>query len=236
LAGTACGCTVLELWRYPVKSLQGESLEEVAVETRGLAGDRLYAVTDAQGRIGSGKTSQRLRRLDGLLELRARSGNEMPLVTLPDGRRLDVESPQLGDFLSQRYGAHLSVDREHANLHHDAAPMHLLTTSSLEWLAGQLPASQINSRRFRPNIVLECASEGRIEDAWVGRRFALGSTVISVTERTQRCVMTINQQADLPHDATILAAVAKLNDNCLGVFAKIDQPGVVRIGDQLVAI
>ena len=61
------GATVVELWRYPVKSLPGEAMDEVEVEERGVVGDRLYAVTDRQGKLGSGKTSRRFRRLDGAL-------------------------------------------------------------------------------------------------------------------------------------------------------------------------
>ena len=65
--------TVVELWRYPVKSLLGEELDQVEMEERGVVGDRLYAVTDREGKLGSGKTTTRFRRLDGLFELRARS-------------------------------------------------------------------------------------------------------------------------------------------------------------------
>ena len=60
--------TVAELWRYPVKSLLGEQLQEVQVEERGVVGDRLYAVTDRRGKLGSGKTSRRFRRLEGLFD------------------------------------------------------------------------------------------------------------------------------------------------------------------------
>ena len=67
--------TVVELWRYPVKSLLGAALDEVEVEVRGVVGDRLYAVTDRQGKLGSGKTSRRFRRLEGLFELREARGS-----------------------------------------------------------------------------------------------------------------------------------------------------------------
>ena len=34
---------VLELWRYPVKSMQGEQLTVAAVTAHGVAGDRAFA-------------------------------------------------------------------------------------------------------------------------------------------------------------------------------------------------
>ncbi|MBA2633309.1 MAG: MOSC domain-containing protein [Gaiellaceae bacterium] len=225
--------TVAELWRYPVKSLLGEEVDEVEMDERGVAGDRLYAVTDRAGKLGSGKTTSRFRRLDGLFELRARTAAEQPLVTLPDGRELAAGSAELDAFLSKRYADELRVTREDTVPHHDAAPLHLLTTSSLEWLARQLPASQIDRRRFRPNVLLELAATGLAEDAWVGRRFALGGAVIRVVDRTDRCVMTTNPQSELPKDPAVLRAVTELNDACLGVFATVEQAGVVRIGDRL---
>jgi uncharacterized protein len=227
------GATVLELWRYPVKSLLGEQVGAVEIVERGIVGDRLYAVTDGAGKLGSGKSTQRFRRLDGLFELRARSGVGSPLVTLPDGRELPVGGEELDGFLSRRYGDELHIGRESTVPHHDAAPLHLLTTSSLEWLAGELPASQVDRRRFRPNVLLHGAGVGLAEDSWLGRRFALGSAVIRVTDRTDRCVMTTNPQSELPKDPAVLHAVTQLNETCLGVFADVERPGVVRIGDPL---
>lgn len=228
--------TVVELWRYPVKSLLGEQLQEVQVEERGVVGDRLYAVTDRNGKLGSGKTSRRFRRLDGLFDLRARDGGERPIVTLPDGRELSVGDAELDAFLSERYRDELRVLREDGVPHHDAAPLHLLTTSSLRWLENSLPASRIDVRRFRPNVLLEAAGAVLVEDAWVGRRFALGSAVIRVVERTERCVMTTSAQSELPKDPNVLRAVTELNDVCLGIYATVEQPGLIRIGDALRAL
>lgn len=225
--------TVVELWRYPVKSLLGEELDQVEMEERGVVGDRLYAVTDREGKLGSGKTTTRFRRLDGLFELRARFAEEQPVVTLPDGRDLGVRDTELDTFLSERYADELRISREDTVPHHDAAPLHLLTTASLEWLATQLPASQIDRRRFRPNVLLEVDGEGLVEDAWVGRRYSLGGVVIRVVDRTDRCVMTTNPQSELPKDPAVLRAVTELNDACLGVFATVEQAGVVRVGDRL---
>lgn len=228
--------TVAELWRYPVKSLLGEQLREVQVEKRGVVGDRLYAVTDRHGKLGSGKTSRRFRRLDGLFDLRARDGGERPIVTLPDGRELSVGDAELDAFLSERYGDQLRVLHEDGVPHHDAAPLHLLTTSSVRWLRTKIPASQIEARRFRPNVLLETSGDALVEDAWVGRRLALGGVVIRVLERTERCVMTTNAQSELPKDPAVLRAVTEFNDVCLGVNASVERGGVVKVGDSLRAL
>jgi uncharacterized protein YcbX len=231
--------TVRELWRFPVKSFLGEQLDRVELDERGIVGDRLFAVTDRNGKLGSGKTSTRFRRLDGLFDLRAHgnAGEPEPSVILPDGRELAVGDSQLDEFLSGRYGEKLRVVRESSVSHHDAAPLHLLTTSSLRWLADRLPSSQIDRRRFRPNILLDGGTDAELlEDSWVGGRFALGSTVIRVAARTDRCVMTTNAQSELPQDPAILRAVTELNDTFLGVFADVEQPGTVMVGDRLVRL
>jgi uncharacterized protein YcbX len=225
--------SVLELWRYPVKSMLGERLDAVELDERGVVGDRLFAVTDRDGKLGSGKTTTRFRLLQGLFELRARSDGELPLVSLPDGGELRVGDPRLDRFLTERYGVELRVLEESTVRHHDDAPLHLLTTASVRWLAGQLPRSAIDRRRFRPNILLEADGSDVVEDRWVGARFRLGGAVIRILDRSERCVMTTNAQEDLPKDPAVLRAVTKLNDACLGVFAAVEQTGRIRVGDLL---
>lgn len=224
---------VLELWRYPVKSLLGERLEEIEVEPRGVPGDRRYAVTDRDGKIGSGKTTRRFRLLPGLFDLSSRIEGEQTLVTLPTGDDLPVGDPRLDEFLSERYGDQLRVTEESTVPFHDAAPLHLLTTASLRWLSALLPDSVVDRRRFRPNILLEIAGSELLEDGWVDRRFALGGTVVRIVKRTERCVMTTNRQNELRQDPAILATITKMNEVCLGVYATVEQPGTIRVGDLL---
>jgi uncharacterized protein YcbX len=77
------------LWRYPVKSMQGEELNASAVGERGLLGDRAHALMDgADGKVGSAKNP---RKWPGLFDFRAAyaepPGAALPpvRVTLPDG-------------------------------------------------------------------------------------------------------------------------------------------------------
>ena len=191
---------------------------------------------DRDGKLGSGKTTTRFRLLPGLFDLRARVEDGRALVGLPDGRELPAGDPELDRFLSGRYGDELQVFEESTVPHHDAAPLHLLTTGSLGWLQARLPGSVIDRRRFRPNILLGLDGSELVEDGWVGRRFALGDAVLRVVKRTERCVMTTNKQDELPQDPAVLAAVTKLNEICIGVYASVEQPGTIRVGDALTAL
>src|ERR1044071_5451246 len=91
--------TVGALWRYPVKSMQGEELNASAVGERGLLGDRAFALLDAAaGKVGSAKNP---RKWPGLFRFRAAyteppaAGAAPPPVrlTLPDGTTLLSTAP-----------------------------------------------------------------------------------------------------------------------------------------------
>jgi hypothetical protein len=69
------------LWRYPVKSMRGEECREIEVGARGFEGDRVFALQDAAGKLGSGKDTRRFRNLDGLLAFCARYGGDASRIS-----------------------------------------------------------------------------------------------------------------------------------------------------------
>ena len=102
--------TVQELWRFPVKSMQGEPVDAAEATAAGLAGDRAYAVVDAEtGKVGSAKHP---RLWGGLLECAARYdvppvvGAPAPAVTitLPDGGETGSADPDVDRRLSEVLG------------------------------------------------------------------------------------------------------------------------------------
>jgi uncharacterized protein YcbX len=62
---------VEQIWRYLIKSIGGEQLQLSYADESGLRGDRVWAVQDDGGKLGSGKDSQRFTRILGLLASRA---------------------------------------------------------------------------------------------------------------------------------------------------------------------
>ncbi len=82
-AGNPIG-SVATLWRYPVKSMLGEPREYLDIDTRGVVGDRRYAIRNAEGKLGSGKSTRRFRRIDGLLRFRAAYNGDAAEITFPD--------------------------------------------------------------------------------------------------------------------------------------------------------
>lgn len=101
---------VLELWRYPVKSMGGERLDGSLVTERGLVGDRAFALVDVEsGKIASAKSP---RRWPNLLDFHAafveppRPDGPLPPVriTLPDGRHVNTDDPDVEELLSEATG------------------------------------------------------------------------------------------------------------------------------------
>ena len=82
--------TVASLARYPVKSLQGETVETVALREDGVDGDRRFAFRDLEtGRIASAKQPRPWR---ALLDLAARHETDRVLVRTPSGDELPISS------------------------------------------------------------------------------------------------------------------------------------------------
>jgi uncharacterized protein YcbX len=116
----------------------------------------------------------------------------------------------------------------------DIGLIHILTTSTLDALKQVAPQSRIESRRFRPNLVINTeGAEPFVENSWVGRTLRIGEVVLEVKQRTQRCVMTTLAQGDLPKDLSILKAIYQNNGGSIGVYAEPVTTGTVRVDDRV---
>jgi uncharacterized protein YcbX len=227
--------TITGLWRYPVKSMLGERRESLLLERRGVVGDRLYAVRDEAGKFGSGKTTRRFRLMDGLDRFRARYDGVTPLITFPDGVTLSGDDPMVHARLSDVLGINVRLSPEGDISHFDDGPIHLVTTASLralgELLAQDEIQDEVDARRFRPNIVIETSGEGFQEDSWEGREILLGDVVrLRVTKQTARCVMVTFAWDELREEPRALRALAQAHDACMGVYADVLVPGLLRTG------
>jgi uncharacterized protein len=226
---------VLELRQYPVKSMLGVPVESAVLDRRGVLGDRRWAVRDADGKIGSGKNSRRFRRMDGLLEIAARYGEDgVPVLTLPDGRSVRADDPKVDVELRALLGMDtVSLVRTEAEPFMDSAPLHLVSRQSLAWLAERVSVP-VDSRRLRPNLVLDVPGPPFAEDGWVDRVLRIGPEVrVRVTEPTVRCVMTSAAQPGLPQSGTVLKAISDGHDLTLGVQAQVLTGGLVLPGAEV---
>jgi hypothetical protein len=223
---------VKQLWRYPVKSMLGEACASLRVDARGVEGDRLYAVHDAEGKFGSGKNTRRLRRIDGLFGLRATSVDGIPAVHFPDGRTISAGDAGIHAALSAALGLTVTLARETQVPHFDSSAIHILTTASLAWLKRALPGVRADERRFRPNLLLDAAGSGPLEQQWIGRTLQVGERLkLRITQPTERCRMVTLGQGELPEDVRVLREIAQQLEAHFGVYAEVLVPGEARVGD-----
>jgi len=124
----------------------------------------------------------------------------------------------------------------------DFAPLHLLTTATLDRIAELSPYRRAHLERYRPNVVIRTEAEGFAENHWLGRDLRVGhDLVLRVIARTPRCAVPTLAHGDLPRDAEALRVLARNNrvtplagldpEPCAGVYAEVLRPGRIRVGD-----
>ena len=124
----------------------------------------------------------------------------------------------------------------------DFAPLHLLTTSTLDRIAELSPQGRVDLERYRPNIVIRTAAAGFVENDWFGRILRMGEDlVLRVIARTSRCALPTLVHGSLPRDTDALRVLARHNrvepmdsldpEPCAGVYAEVLSPGPIRTGD-----
>ncbi|WP_233136976.1 MOSC domain-containing protein [Agrobacterium vaccinii] len=232
--------TVEEIWRYPVSSLGGEQLTSVEIGTDGIEGDRNWCVVD---RITSQAAApEREERWRPALFLHARLNGRATEIGFPDGQWLPVTMAEIGERLSDHFGFEATVmpyaKAKAANSsaiavnRYEPSPLHLITTSSMEHLAGFVGIDTIESKRFRPTIVLRTSGTKEFrEKTWLGRSLLLGHEFTTrASEETKRCGLTLISQPGVAENADILRAILRQNRRNFGIYGTVEQAGTVTVG------
>lgn len=235
------GATVTALYRYPVKSMLGEHLTSAEVTTRGLTGDRRFALVDEEtGRIASAKSPRLWRELLRCTAILTEAG---PRITGPDGteaRDADALSALAGRKVSLadvtppsatldrsrpeqvlEAGPAAQVEADTVQFgsasppgtFFDFAPVHLITTSTLAAIAELSPRGRVEPERYRPNLIIGTNEPaGFPEHAWVGSDLHIGDTlVLRVIASTPRCAIPTLAHGPLPRDPDALRVLAHHN-------------------------
>ena len=240
--------TVVEVWRYPVKSLGGERLTGRAqVTAEGIEGDRRFAVADAAtGKLLSAKTVPELLRATATWD-----GAGVRITSADDGLDVTSADGDVDDRLSSWVGRPVRLERpvpgRRAAFDNEVDPddptetyeiqtppgrffdsrsvLHLLTTASL---------GPHDVRRFRPNLLVDSAED---EDGWVDRRLRVGDVLeATVRKRTGRCVLVTKPQPGLPKDSSVLRDLVRTRNGDLGIYVDPQTIGPVAPGDAVAVV
>lgn len=241
--------TVVEMWRYPVKSMGGERLTgAVEVTAAGIEGDRAMAVVDdVSGKVLSAKTVPLLLQVqaswDGTGVRIADESGAVDLVSSDDdadarlsawlGHPVSLRAPVPGHRsvfdmeLDPDDPTELALLQTPAGSFFDSrSTLHLLSTASL---------GSHDVRRFRPNIVVEAEGDDpNPEDAWLGRELRVAGDVgvqVSVRKATARCVLITKAQPGLDQDSSVLRDLLRTRDGHLGVYLDPLSDGRISPGD-----
>jgi uncharacterized protein YcbX len=201
-----------ELWRYPVKALRGEALEEVEIGLDGIPGDRSLRVLDERGII-TGRRKKRMLALAATL-----GGDGEPLV---DGHPWGSDAAAAA--IRDAAGPAAKLSRPLGGHEFDAAPILIVSDGSLAQLG-------YDRRRFRANLVLEGA-DGPVEQGWIGGRIRVGEAVLAVDQACERCVITTIDPDTIEVDLDVLKRARAELDGIMGAYCQVVEAGTVRVGD-----
>ncbi len=228
------------LFRYPVKSMSGEALEEADLGWHGLRGDRRLAFRRIDDRRGfPWLTATKLPELILFAPLRRETDAARGLPThvrTPGGEELPLFSEELAAEVGGRHGS--PVEMMHLNRGiFDEASVSAITSATVGEIA-RLVGHPPDVRRFRPNILIASQpSDPFVEDAWVGGVLSFGEgdddAAIAVTNWDQRCpVVNFDPDSGL-RTPEVLKAVVRERDNKAGVYGNVIRCGRLAVGQPI---
>jgi uncharacterized protein YcbX len=201
------------LWRYPVKTLAGESIEAAHLEPAGIPGDRIVHVRGPEGV----RTSRRHHRLLGLRGSLDQDGR--PLVNGQPWRSAEA-------LAMVRRAAGGDAWLEAAD-----GPERFDILSLLVATDGAVAAFGRDIRRLRPNILIG-GVEGMEETRWPGGELHIGEAVVRLDSLRPRCPMTTVDPDTLERDPEVLRDIGRRFGGRLALNAEVMRGGVVRVGDR----
>jgi uncharacterized protein YcbX len=207
---------VSELWRYPIKSLKGERMEQAQITPVGIPGDRgVVVIRSLNGRILTSRVKPKLLGLQGSL-----SADGVPTV---NGFPWDSQEAHL--LVTEAAGEAVTLAPLPAPLAFDILPLLVATDGAARFL-------NIDPRRLRPNIFLADVPELE-ERQWPGRTLAIGNVRIFAEKLRERCVMTTFHPDSQEQDSSVLQRIIQQLDGTTALDCSVIAGGAIRVGDRV---
>jgi uncharacterized protein YcbX len=219
--------SVVEVWRYPVKSMAGERLDSCAVGRTGLQGDRRWALVDGStNRAGKLLT---IRQDERLMTYRARLAGQSVEVVAPDG---EVQG------LDDRIVSHLAAEtsrpltlRELEGANFDDSPVLIVNLATVAAFGVQA-GMRVDHRRFRANLYIDGLPPEE-EIGWLSRRVQVGEAELDVVSRCERCVVITRDPDTTITTPELLRVLNETQETCMGMYCQVTRPGRVAVGDSV---
>jgi uncharacterized protein YcbX len=256
---------VESLWRYPVKSMRGERLDEAFIGFSGMYGDRLYAFHSTGAPAGFPyltsreqeqmllyrpmfRHPERMRRPPNLGDAEAVPPGATPVypapaetavdVHAPDGEKFAIDDASLIRRLSEGLGDrhNLTLRRSDRSMT-DCRPISVFNMWTARRLGDEI-GTPIDQRRFRANIYIDLGShEPFAENQLTGKVLRIGpKTTIAILERDPRCKMITLDPDTSQQNPEVMRCVARNHDGTAGVYAAVLVEGAIRSGDEIALV
>ena len=206
---------VAGLWRYPVKSLAGESLTVATLTPEGIPGDRVVHVCGPEG-VRTARRHHRLLGLRGTLGSDAR-----PCV---NGHPWD--SPEALALIRNAAGDDAWLEAHEGPERFDILPLLVATDGAVAMFGRDV-------RRLRPNILIG-GVEGMAETLWPGAQLRIADTLVRLDALRGRCPMTTVDPDTLAVDPEVLKDIGRRFRGRLALDADVTRGGTVRMDDEVV--
>lgn len=200
------------IWRYPVKSMRGESVHAAWLSSEGVLGDRVVQVFKGNGRLVTARTHPALLAHQGAL-----GSDDEPTV---DGNHWTT--PEARSVIAAVVGSGAQFRRDDGH-RFDILPLLVATDGALE-------AFGRDARRLRPNLIIG-GVRGLQEREWEGRRLRIGDAVVALDDLRARCVMTTFDPDTVSQDPEVLRDIVRRFEGTLCLNASVVTPARVVVGD-----
>ncbi len=217
--------TVSHLHRWPLKSAAGEPRGELEVDTRGVLGDRTFAVFDEHRGAPRRLTAREAPRL---LLWRATGDT----VTAPDGESFAAGDPALEEALARDLGRSVTLRSDSAGQQDVPRSVLVTTQASLEALSDAL-GRPVELDRFRTNLHVVLDAPPYAEQGWEGTRLRVGEAELEVLHACERCVIPTRDPATGEKWPGLLRWLFRERSGCFGVNARPLGPARIRVGDRV---
>ena len=218
--------SVVEIWRYPVKSMAGERLDDCMITDVGLEGDRRWAMIDRTP-PRDGKWFN-IKQHAPLMTYRSRLVDGRVQVLDPGGADIGLEAA----FRRVLDESQRSVTlRELPGENFDDSQVLIVNLASLRAFALEAGMA-VDHRRFRANLYVD-GLEPDEELRWLGKRIRAGEAELEVTSRCERCKV-ITMDPDTTETAPeLLRILVERHDERMGMYCRVVHPGRIAVGDHV---
>ena len=241
----------------PVKSLALVSPASVYAGVAGIEEDRRFYLIDAGGALLTQRQAGTLAQVRAQYQL----DPESLKLSFPDGTVIEGPVETGEPVLTQIWGRQVTGHQARGDWNKvlskfcgqtvtlikprqpgecfDEFPISILGSASVEML-GQRPevGLALDHRRFRPNLLLS-GCQAHQEDSWLGESIRIGEDlVLRVVAPDPRCAITTLDPDTGTPDFDTPSAIRAYRPNSraayFGVYAVVEQPGNVSLGDTVI--